>query len=326
MPYFNTKVPSDYTAHERLDRYIASLPDGMNRSKLKSSVVDILVNDKPAKLSYKVNAQDRIRIEWEENIPDNIEPEPIPLSILYEDDNVCVVNKAQGMVTHPACGNWSGTLVNALLFHWNREKIPQLTEGSREEILNHRRPGIVHRLDKETSGIIITAKNRDTEEWLGAQFRAHNRLVKEYIAICMGRPQHQHGCIETQIIRDPKNRKRYRAVTDTDEGKRAKTSYNCIACYGEYSLMRIRISTGRTHQIRVHMRYLNCPVLGDAVYARQDKLFPAATLMLHAHLLKIKLPQQKSYSTFVSPTPERFLHILKKLHSLYPKTILPRDR
>ena len=184
----------------------------------------------------------------------------------------------------------------------------------------------MHRLDKETSGIIITAKNRDTEEWLGAQFREHKKLVKEYIAICMGRPQHQHGCIETQIIRDPKNRKRYRAVTDTEEGKQARTSYNCLACYGEYSLMRIRISTGRTHQIRVHMRYLNCPVLGDSLYGREDKIFPSATLMLHAHLLKIRLPQEEALSSFVSPTPERFLEVLKRLHSLYPKTILSRDR
>ena len=117
MPYLSIKVPRDYTANERLDKYIASLPDGMNRSKLKSTVVDMLVNDKPVKLSFKVTANDRIKIKWEENVPENIEPEFIPLKILYEDDNVCVVDKAQGMVTHPACGNWTGTLVNALLFH-----------------------------------------------------------------------------------------------------------------------------------------------------------------------------------------------------------------
>ncbi len=326
MPYFSTSVPLSFEGRERLDKYIASLPDGMNRSKLKSGVVEILVNGKKEKVSYKVKAGDRLDIEWEENIPTDIEPEDIPLTILYEDDNVCVVDKAQGMVTHPACGNWTGTLVNALLYHWGRSKIPQLEGVPEPQILAQRRPGIVHRLDKDTSGVIITAKHRDAEEWLGAQFRKHASLVKEYIAICMGRPQHQHGIIRTQIIRDPKNRRRFRAVTDTTEGKFAETAFNCIACYGEYSLMRIRIATGRTHQIRVHMRYLNCPVLGDSIYARQDKLFPQATLMLHAHLLAIRLPGCTERTTFKSPTPRRFLRVLKDLHKRYPKTVLPKDR
>lgn len=326
MPYFSTKIPPSYEGHERLDKYIASLPEGMNRSKLKSGVVEILVNGKNEKISYKVKAGDQLDIEWEENIPTDIAPEPIPLSIIYEDNDVCVVDKAQGMVTHPACGNWKGTLVNALLYHWGRESIPQQEGGSSAELLAQRRPGIVHRLDKDTSGVIITAKHRDAEEWLGAQFRRHSSLVKEYIAICMGRPQHQHGIIRTQIIRDPKNRRRFRAVTDTEEGKYAVTAFRCIACYGEYSLMRIRIATGRTHQIRVHMRYLNCPVLGDSVYARPDKLFPQATLMLHAHLLKIRLPGSTTRSTFTSPTPRRFRLVLKELHGRYPKTILPKDR
>jgi 23S rRNA pseudouridine1911/1915/1917 synthase len=130
----------------------------MNRSKLKSGVTEILINGKKSKLSQKVKAGDVIDIEWEDNIPDNIEPEDIPLDIIYEDENVTVVNKPQGMVTHPACGNWNGTLVNALLYHWGREAIVQLKEGLDSEILERRRPGIVHRLDKETSGIIITAK------------------------------------------------------------------------------------------------------------------------------------------------------------------------
>lgn len=326
MAYYTVRVPQDYQKSERLDKYMASIPNGMNRSKLKSGVVSILVNGKKVKISCKIKAGDCIDIEWEDNIPENIEPEDIPLDIVYEDENVCVINKKQGMVTHPACGNWSGTLVNALLFHWNREKITQIKEGSDAEILKNRRPGIVHRLDKDTSGIIITGKNRDAEEWLGAQFRNHHRLVKEYIAICMNRPQHQHGVIKTQIIRDPKNRKIFRAVTDTQDGKYAETAYYCIACYGEYSLMRIRIATGRTHQIRVHMKYLNCPVLGDSLYAKKDKIFPNATLMLHARLLKIRLPNEGSYNTFKTNTPVRFKKILKELHTLYPKVILSKDR
>ena len=323
MPFFSAKVPQDFQAMERLDKYIASLPNGMNRSKLKSGVTEILVNGKKCKLSQKVKAGDQIDIQWEDNIPDDIIPQDIPLEILYEDDNVTVVNKEQGMVTHPACGNWDGTLVNALLYHWQRETVHLIKEGTDSEILARRRPGIVHRLDKETSGIIITAKNRDSEEWLQNQFKDKS-LQKEYILITTGRPPAFAGDIRTQIIRDPKNRHRFKAVADTDEGKYARTIYHCIACYGNYSLIRVRIKTGRTHQIRVHMKYLGCPILGDDVYNKPDSLFPKATLMLHSCKLKIRLPQQNNYTTFRTKTPKRFLEIEKKLKAKYPKTILSR--
>lgn len=326
MSFFTNKVPPTYKGEIRLDKYIASLPNGMNRSKLKSGIVCIQVNGKKQKISCQVKANDIIDIQWEENVPDNIEPENIPLDIIYEDENVCIVNKKQGMVTHPAAGNWKGTLVNALLYHWGRESIPELKEGQVSKILSNRRPGIVHRLDKETSGIIITAKNHDTEEFLSAQFRNHSSIVKEYIAICIGRPQHQHGIIQTNIIRDPKERKRFKAVVGTEEGKPAESYYECIICYGEYSLMKVRINTGRTHQIRVHMKYLNCPILGDGIYAHQDKKFPKATLMLNARLLKIKIPGKEELSIFKSPTPERFIEVMKVLKRDYTKVILPKDK
>lgn len=328
MAFFSNRVPLEYSKSERLDKYIANLSNGMNRSKLKSGVVGILVNGKPQKVSYKVKAGDQIDIQWEENIPDNIEPQDIPLDIIYEDDNVCVVDKKQGMVTHPACGNWDGTLVNALLYHWGRQAIKEIKEGeaSADKILANRRPGIVHRLDKETSGIIITAKNRDTEEYLAGLFRDHKKIKKEYICICMGRPQHQHGVVKTQIIRDLRDRKKFRAAVDTEEGKYAETHYSCIACYGEYSLMRVRIVTGRTHQIRVHMKYLNCPILGDGLYSKPDRKFPNATLMLNAHKLIIKLPGATSYSEFKNRTPKRFREIMKVLHRDFSKVILPKDR
>lgn len=326
MAFFSSKVPDDFSESVRLDSYIASLPNGMNRSKLKSGVTQILVNGKKQKLSYKIKAGDQIDISWEDNIPDDIEPENIPLEIIYEDDDVCVVNKKQGMVTHPANGNWNGTLVNALLYHWGRQKVPQLKEGSNAQIMERRRPGIVHRLDKDTSGIIITAKNRDAEEWLQNQFQNHRNIFKEYIAICFGRPQHARGIIRTQIIRDPKDRKKFRAVTDTDEGKYAETKYRCIACYGEYSLMKLKIETGRTHQIRVHMKYLNCPILGDSIYFKKDRMFPNATLMLHSSKLKICLPGKEEQTCFKTHTPERFVKVIKMLQKNFPKTILPEDR
>lgn len=341
MPFFSEKVPADFEGSIRLDKFIASLPNGMNRSKLKSGVTEILINGKKVKLSAKVQASDQIDIQWEDNIPDDIEPENLPLDIIYEDENVTVVNKKQGMVTHPACGNWNGTLVNALLYHWGRKAVSQLKEGSASEILERRRPGIVHRLDKETSGIIITAKNRDSEEFLQKQFK-EKLLQKEYILICTGRPPKRTGDIRTQIIRDPKNRHRFKAVDDTQQGKFARTIYHCIACYGNYSLMRVRIKTGRTHQIRVHMKYLGCPILGDSIYNKPDKNFPNATLMLHSVQLKIRLPhflntetnnqsdfanyaetsKGDGFTIFRTKTPQRFIEIEKKLKKMFPKTVI----
>lgn len=323
MSYYCITVSEKLETPVRLDKYIATLPDGMNRSKLKSGVTEILVNGKKVKLSQKIKAKDKIEIQWEDNIPDNIEPEDIPLDILYEDENVTVVNKKQGMVTHPACGNWNGTLVNALLFHWGQKAIIQLKEGSNNEILQRRRPGIVHRLDKDTSGIIITARNRDTETYLQEQFKNKNHIQKEYICICCGRLPQKSGVIETQIIRDPKDRKKFKAAINTSEGKYAKTIYHCIACYGNFSLVRVRIKTGRTHQIRVHMKYLGCPILGDPIYnGNKSKLFPDATLMLHSFKLKILLPGKKEESTFYSGVPKRFVKVEKKLKKTYPKVIL----
>ena len=341
MPFFSEKVPADFEGSIRLDKFIASLPNGMNRSKLKSGVTEILINGKKVKLSAKVQASDQIDIQWEDNIPDDIEPENLPLDIIYEDENVTVVNKKQGMVTHPACGNWNGTLVNALLYHWGRKAVSQLKEGSASEILERRRPGIVHRLDKETSGIIITAKNRDSEEFLQKQFKEKS-LQKEYILICTGRPPKRTGDIRTQIIRDPKNRHRFKAVDDTQQGKFARTIYHCIACYGNYSLMRVRIKTGRTHQIRVHMKYLGCPIHGDSIYNKPDKNFPNATLMLHSVQLKIRLPhflntktnnqsdfanyaetsKGDGFTIFRTKTPQRFIEIEKKLKKMFPKTVI----
>ena len=341
MPFFSEKVPADFEGSIRLDKFIASLPNGMNRSKLKSGVTEILINGKKVKLSAKVQASDQIDIQWEDNIPDDIEPENLPLDIIYEDENVTVVNKKQGMVTHPACGNWNGTLVNALLYHWGRKAVSQLKEGSASEILERRRPGIVHRLDKETSGIIITAKNRDSEEFLQKQFKEKS-LQKEYILICTGRPPKRTGDIRTQIIRDPKNRHRFKAVDDTQQGKFARTIYHCISCYGNYSLMRVRIKTGRTHQIRVHMKYLGCPILGDSIYNKPDKNFPNATLMLHSVQLKIRLPhflntetnnlsdfanyaetsKGDAFTIFRTKTPQRFIEIEKKLKKMFPKTVI----
>lgn len=322
MAVINHTVPSDYSKTCRLDSYIAGLPGGMNRSKLKTGVKSITINGKSQKISYKVKPGDNILIEWEDSVPEDIIAQPIPLEIIYEDKNVCVINKPQGMVTHPASGNWENTLVNGLLYHWGRENIKGIKEGSISQQLVKRRPGIVHRLDKDTSGIIITAKNRDSEEYLQKQFQNHKFLVKEYICICCGIPPKKHDTITTQIIRDPRDRKIFKAVTDSNEGKIAVSEYQCISTYGNYSLMRVRIKTGRTHQIRVHMKFINCPILGDPLYGKKDKQFPDATLMLHSRMLKIFIPDNKEKQMFKTSTPERFLKVEQKLKRMFPKCVL----
>ncbi|MBR5934433.1 MAG: RluA family pseudouridine synthase [Treponema sp.] len=320
MPFFSNTVPSDFKDSMRLDKYVASLKDGMNRSKLKSSATEIYVNQKLAKLSSKVKANDVIEIEWDENIPTNIEPENIPLKIIYEDENVTVVNKEQGMVTHPASGNWNGTLVNALLYHWGRSSVVQIFDDDIAKVLENRRPGIVHRLDKDTSGIIITAKNSDSHLWLSEQF--YNKFLhKEYILITKGRPPASAGDVKTQIVRDTKDRKKFKAVTDSDAGKYARTLYRVIAYYGNYSLIRVRIKTGRTHQIRVHMKYLGCPILGDPIYGKKDSLFPDATLMLHSRQIDIRLPQQEKFTRFKAAVPERFKQIISELKKNFTKEV-----
>ena len=194
----------DLESPQRLDVYVSQNTQNFTRSRLKNGVEKILVNDKNAKLSAKVSNGDKIFIQWEDPIPQDITPENIPLEILYEDENVTVVNKKQGMVTHPACGNWTGTLVHALLYHWGNS-IPEKNDF--ENPSGKHRRGIVHRLDKDTSGIIICAKNYEAEEWLQNQFK-ERRVKKEYIAIVKGIPKEKSGSVKVQMIRDSKNRKK----------------------------------------------------------------------------------------------------------------------
>ena len=304
----------DLESSQRLDTYVSKNSESFSRSRLKNGVEKILLNDKIAKLSAKVNNGDKIFIQWQDPIPEALIPENIPLEILYEDENVTVVNKKQGMVTHPACGNWSGTLVHALLYHWG------ITESKLDEKAGNHRRGIVHRLDKDTSGIIICAKNFNSEEWLQNQFK-DRRVKKEYIAIVKGVPKEKSGSVKINMIRDSKNRKKFTTTDDSSKGKFSHTVYRCIATYGNYSLMKLKLKTGRTHQIRVHMKYLGCPILGDPIYGTKDSLFDSATLMLHSKTLGIRLPQNEDFTTFDSSVPIRFKKVMHKLHKMYQKIV-----
>ncbi|WP_428768941.1 RluA family pseudouridine synthase [Treponema sp. HNW] len=311
----------------RLDIY-ASTVQNISRSRLKTGLRLISVNGKAAKLSLRLKGGEEVFIEWEDPLPEFIEPQNIPLDILFENEDVTVVNKAQGMVTHPGAGNRSATLVNALLYHW----------GSAEKLGEAAfRTGIVHRLDKDTSGVLIAAKNREAEVFLQTEFKKR-RVKKEYIAIVQGHPPSLYGEIKNHIARSPSNRKKFAVSKNPETGKSAYTVYRCIGIYGPYSLMRIQIKTGRTHQIRVHMKHLGCPVLGDPLYGKKDALFTDASLMLHARRLGIRLPYIKTeensgalktgkrdLQTFKAPVPLRFKKVLKTLHTEFEATVLPEN-
>lgn len=307
MPEIRLLVDETAGCGIRLDRFCALQPGALSRSRLKNGATSVLVNGTPAKMSRLVRPADIITISWEDPVPGDIVPEELPLDIIFEDQSVTVINKAQGMVTHPAAGNWTGTLVHALLWHWKK----QAPEG------NHR-PGIVHRLDKDTSGVIITARTPEAESWLQEQFK-QRRTVKIYAAILTEVPKKRDGEVRTQILRDPKNRKRFTWSDNPEKGKSAHTDYHVVRTYGKYSLVLFRLHTGRTHQIRVHSKFLGCPILGDPVYGKKDPQFPGATLMLHAMKLTIMLPGNTIPATFEAPLPVRFKKVIRTLRERFPK-------
>lgn len=297
----------------RLDRYVADELGTVSRSQFKARFASATVNGKDAKPSRELKAGDAVVVELRDEEDRSERAESIPLSVLYEDGDAIVVDKPQGMVTHPAHGNWSGTLGNALL--------GRAAEGARRggpEGARPSRAGIVHRLDKDTSGVIIAAKNARAQEFLSAQFRERT-TVKTYLAIVKGRPRatagavgQDSGHIDTWLARDPKDRKRF-SVSPEGRGKRAVSDWKVLSEANGYCLVALRPKTGRTHQLRVHMRHAGCPIVGDPLYGRPDPRLPGATLMLHARELRIRLPGAAAVSRFVAPVPERFLKAMKAL-------------
>ncbi len=296
----------------RADVYLAETACVMSRSQLKARGAVILVNGAVAKPSRPLKSGDRLELLWTEEDSSVVEAEDLPLNILYQDERVLVVDKAQGMVTHPGAGNWRGTLANAALFIARRERVAAAGEGAR---LPAARSGIVHRLDKDTSGAIILAKDLEAQVFLAAQFK--ERLArKEYLAITRGLPSPASGRIADRLGRDPRERKRFTAVGEG--GRAAVTDYRVLSSWGGgasggYALVSLRPKTGRTHQLRVHMAGLGTPILGDPIYGKKDGRFPAATLMLHAYRLKIALPGRAEPSLFKAPLPSRFKEALLAL-------------
>ncbi|HUX19842.1 MAG TPA: RluA family pseudouridine synthase [Spirochaetia bacterium] len=298
----------------RVDRYVAEELSLFTRSQLKSREVTILVNGRAAKWSRHLVVGDIVALSWENAPESTITAEPIDLDVLYEDHDVVVVNKPQGMVVHPAAGNFTGTLVQGLLYRGDSDE----TELSEENL----RPGIVHRLDKDTSGVIITAKNPEARQFLANQFAKRNTR-KVYLAIVKGMVMPRKGRIESLICRDPKNRKRF--TTSESEGKPSVTEYSVLHQWDQYAFVSLHPLTGRTHQLRVHLTSKGHPILGDPTYSRPDRAFPLATLMLHAHRLTIMLPRRLPDEgaplgyhyvggetlEFRAPLPERFKSIIR---------------
>jgi 23S rRNA pseudouridine1911/1915/1917 synthase len=285
----------------RVDQFVSEVMHLFPRSQLHHRDARFWVNDVEAKPSRRVHDGDSVRVLYRDLEQPDIEPEPITLNVLYEDDRVIVIDKPSGMVVHPAAGNWSGTLAQGLLHRLGREA----RDPGGERI----RPGIVHRLDKDTSGVLIAAKSPEALETLSRQFR-DRALEKQYLAIVKGVPPGS-GVIDTLIARDPHNRKRFAVAVD--RGRRAVTEYRVLKSYGAYSLVVLKPETGRTHQLRVHMAHLAAPVLGDPVYARRDTRFPDVPLMLHAYRLRITLPNETSPRTFTARLPNRFREVLRQL-------------
>jgi 23S rRNA pseudouridine1911/1915/1917 synthase len=277
----------------RLDSYIADTLRLFTRSQARRRIRKLLVNGRPAKLSKRVQPGDLLELEYLDAPTTELLPEAIPLDILFEDANVVVIHKPQGMVVHPAAGNWTGTLVNALLHRYGRlqERFPN----------EQARPGIVHRLDKDTSGLIIAAKNPESRDFLARQFRTR-RVGKQYIAIVQGVPAEEQGCLDTRIARDRKNRKRFRVLRQGLGGKRAITLYRVLKRKSGHALLSLRPRTGRTHQLRVQLASLRCPIVGDALYGAKA----GVPLLLHAYRMRIRLPGEPEPRTFRSPLPDRF--------------------
>lgn len=313
-------VPEN-TGKQRLDAFCASTLHNMTRSKFKAGIQSVQLNGKPAKLSASVQSGDVINVVWNNPVPETLIPERIPLSVLFENEDVLVVNKPAGMVTHPAAGNWTGTLVQALAYyrlHTSsiRDELSRRIAGETEPNSFTRllRAGIVHRLDKDTSGVLITARNAAAESFLKEAFK-QRRTEKYYLALLQGIPEQPSGIIETSIFRDGRTRIRFAASADLSKGKYARSRYKVLNIYGNCALVLFKIDTGRTHQIRLHARFIGCPVVGDSLYGKKNAALKQYGLMLHAYRLRLRLPAQQEPSTFTAPVPQRFLSAIAVLRN-----------
>jgi 23S rRNA pseudouridine1911/1915/1917 synthase len=306
-----TVTVNDTEAGVRLDSYLAGHIEGWSRARLQRLIEsgDVLVNTKVAKPAYKVSAGDEIEVELAPSPASEFTPENIPLNIVFEDDDLLVINKPAGLVVHPAAGINSGTLANALAFHFQ-----QLSNSGSI------RPGIVHRLDKDTSGLLVAAKTESVHENLSDQFRSR-QVFKSYVALVYGVVKQESGRIEQPLARDPRNRTRMAVVPG---GRGALSLFHVRRSYGAFTLLDVELKTGRTHQIRVHLAWLKHPVVGDELYSGgrdnsvQDVQLRARIRklnrqFLHAERLSFSHPRTNRRMEFCAPLPSELKGLLEEL-------------
>lgn len=285
---------------ERLDKWISgALPD-LSRSYIQKCIKEnhVLVNQKPQKASYRLKVDDEIVFSIPEAVEPAIEAEDIPLAVLYEDEDVLVVNKPKGMVVHPAPGHYSGTLVNAVLYH---------CRGCLSGINGVMRPGIVHRIDQDTTGSLIVCKNDHAHKLIATQLKEHT-ITRRYRAIVHGVLLQDSGVIDAPIGRDPKERKRM--AVNEQNGKPAVTHYTVLQRFQEYTYIECRLETGRTHQIRVHLASTGHPLLGDTVYCSRKEPYRLEGQTLHAMVIGFTHPTDGRYVEVTAPLPAYFEHLL----------------
>ena len=295
---------SEDMAGERMDVVLAASLEEVSRSYIQKLIETgrLELNGEVCRIKkHKVSFGDDIKLTLPEPEEIEVAAENIPLEIVYEDDALVIINKAKGMAVHPAPGNESGTLVNAVMHH---------CRGSLSSINGKIRPGIVHRIDKDTSGLIMVAKTDTAHRALADQLAAH-AVTRLYSAIVYNNFADDAGTVDAPIGRDPKNRLR-NAVTDTN-ARRAVTHYQVIERFGKFTHIEARLETGRTHQIRVHMAYLKHPIVGDQMYGPKKKVFGVETQLLHARKLGFVHPKTGEYMEFETELPEEFVRVLDKL-------------
>ncbi len=292
---------------KRLDIYLSENLEDVTRSYIKTLIDDskILVNNKKEKSGYKLKLNDIIDVTLEEKKSENIVAQDIPLEILYEDDDIIIVNKPKGMVVHPANGNYTGTMVNSLMYSH---------QGKLSSINGVIRPGIVHRIDKDTSGILVVAKNDNAHKKLAAQFKVHS-IKRKYVALVKGIIKEDSLTIDMPIGRSVKDRKK---MTVTNKNSRSAVTHIAILkrfYSSNVTLVEAQLETGRTHQIRVHMAYIHHPLVGDEIYGKKDNKFKVQGQMLHAKYLGFVHPSTGKFIEFEKDVPEYFKEVLKSLEN-----------